>query len=170
MPASLRVGAAAVAAVLVAAIPAFPAQAAPSNIAGKIVFLDPGHQGSMEGLSRQVPTGRGGTKECQTSGTSTTAGFPEHSFTWNVVLLMQQQLANAGVQVHLSRNNDNALGPCVDQRAEMANSLRPNAVVSVHADGGPAGGRRPDHRAQHRRPAALPDRRARRGVDARPRH
>ena len=53
---------------------------------------------------------------------------------------MQQQLANAGVQVHLSRNNDNALGPCVDQRAEMANSLRPNAVVSVHADGGPAGG------------------------------
>lgn len=66
--------------------------------------------------------------------------LPEHSFTWNVVLLMQQQLANAGVQVHLSRNNDNALGPCVDQRAEMANSLRPNAVVSVHADGGPAGG------------------------------
>ena len=49
---------------------------------------------------------------------------------------MQQQLANAGVQVHLSRNNDNALGPCVDQRAEMANSLRPNCVVSVHADGG----------------------------------
>lgn len=53
---------------------------------------------------------------------------------------MQQQLANAGVQVHLSRNNDNALGPCVDQRAEMANSLRPNCVVSIHTDGGPAGG------------------------------
>ncbi len=112
-----------------------------AGLAGAVVYLDPGHNGANDSsISKQVPTGRGGTKDCQTSGTSTTAGFPEHSFTWNVVLLMQQQLANAGVQVHLSRNNDNALGPCVDQRAEMANSLRPNAVVSVHADGGPAGG------------------------------
>ena len=112
-----------------------------AGLSGAVVFLDPGHNGANDSsITKQVPTGRGGTKDCQTSGTSTAAGFPEHSFTWNVVLLMQQQLTNAGVQVHLSRSNDNALGPCVDQRAEMANSLRPNAVVSVHADGGPAGG------------------------------
>jgi N-acetylmuramoyl-L-alanine amidase len=41
----------------------------------------------------------------------------------------------------MSRGNDNALGPCVDERAAMANALRPNAVVSIHADGGPPTGR-----------------------------
>ena len=141
MPASLRVGAAAVAAVLVAAIPAFPAQAAPSNIAGKIVFLDPGHQGSMEGLSRQVPTGRGGTKDCQASGTSTEDGLAEHTFAWDTTLRLRQALTALGVRTAMSRGDDTGPGPCVDERAAMANSVRPNAVVSIHADGGPPTGR-----------------------------
>jgi N-acetylmuramoyl-L-alanine amidase len=33
------------------------------------------------------------------------------------------------------------LGPCVDQRAAMANALHPDAIVSIHADGGPPEGR-----------------------------
>jgi N-acetylmuramoyl-L-alanine amidase len=41
----------------------------------------------------------------------------------------------------MSRGNDNALGPCVDERANMANALRPNAILSIHADGGPPSGR-----------------------------
>jgi N-acetylmuramoyl-L-alanine amidase len=45
------------------------------------------------------------------------------------------------VRTAMSRNNDNALGPCVDERANMANALRPNAIVSLHADGGPPTGR-----------------------------
>ena len=45
------------------------------------------------------------------------------------------------VRTAMSRGNDNALGPCVDQRAEMANALHPDAVLSVHADGGPPSGR-----------------------------
>ncbi|MFB1294382.1 Rv3717 family N-acetylmuramoyl-L-alanine amidase [Mycobacterium sp. pW049] len=141
MPACLRVGAAAVAAVLVAATPAFPAQAAPAAIAGKIVFLDPGHQGSMEGLSRQVPTGRGGTKDCQASGTSTEDGLTEHTFTWDTTLRIRQALTALGVRTALSRGDDTGPGPCVDERAAMANSIRPNAVVSIHADGGPPTGR-----------------------------
>src|SRR6478672_7701833 len=40
-----------------------------------------------------------------------------------------------------SRGNDNALGPCVDHRAAMANALHPDAIVSIHADGGPPEGR-----------------------------
>ncbi len=40
-----------------------------------------------------------------------------------------------------SRGNDNALGPCVDQRAAMANALHPDAIVSIHADRGPPEGR-----------------------------
>jgi N-acetylmuramoyl-L-alanine amidase len=107
-----------------------------------IVFLDPGHNGANDSsISRQVPTGRGGTKNCQESGTSTDNGYPEHTFTWDTTLRIRQELSALGVRTAMSRGNDTGLGPCVDERAEMANSLKPNAIVSIHADGGPPTGR-----------------------------
>ncbi len=118
------------------------ATAAPSNIAGMVVFIDPGHNGSNDAsISRQVPTGRGGTKDCQTSGTSTNTGYQEHTFNWDTALRVRAELNALGVRTAMSRGNDNALGPCVDQRAEAANAMRPNAIVSLHADGGPPNGR-----------------------------
>ena len=143
VPASLRVGAAIAAGLLIAASTLVsPASAAPANIAGMIVFLDPGHNGSNDAsISRQVPTGRGGTKDCQASGTSTDDGYPEHTFTWDTTLRIRQALAALGVRTAMSRGDDTGLGPCVDERAAMANSLRPNAIVSIHADGGPPTGR-----------------------------
>ena len=119
-----------------------PPDAGASAIAGMIVFLDPGHNGANDAsINRQVTNGRGGTKECQTSGTTTDHGYPEHTFNWDVVLAIRTALTQYGVRTALSRGNDNALGPCVDQRAEMANAIHPDAVVSIHADGGPADGR-----------------------------
>jgi N-acetylmuramoyl-L-alanine amidase len=118
------------------------ATAAPSNIAGMVVFIDPGHNGSNDAsISRQVPTGRGGTKDCQASGTSTNSGYQEHTFTWDTALRLRAELNALGVRTAMSRANDTGLGPCVDARANMANSLRPNAIVSIHADGGPPSGR-----------------------------
>jgi N-acetylmuramoyl-L-alanine amidase len=143
VPASLRVGVLTAASVLVAASTLVgPASAAPANIAGMIVFLDPGHNGANDAsISRQVPTGRGGTKDCQASGTSTDDGYPEHTFAWDTTLRIRQALTALGVRTAMSRGDDTGLGPCVDERASMANSLRPNAVVSIHADGGPPTGR-----------------------------
>ncbi|MCW2628580.1 N-acetylmuramoyl-L-alanine amidase [Mycobacterium sp.] len=92
-------------------------------------------------INRQVVNGRGGTKECQTTGTTTDTGYPEHSFNWDVVLRIRAELTQLGMRTAMSRANDNALGPCVDQRAAMANGLRPDAIVSIHADGGPPDGR-----------------------------
>jgi N-acetylmuramoyl-L-alanine amidase len=140
----LRVGVAAAAAVIAAAplVSAPDAPAAPASIAGMIVFLDPGHNGANDAsINKQVPTGRGGTKECQTSGTTTDSGYSEHSFNWEVALRVRAMLSQLGVRTAMSRGNDNALGPCVDERAAMANELHPNAIVSIHADGGPASGR-----------------------------
>ncbi len=118
------------------------AHSAPGSVAGMIVFLDPGHNGANDaGMTRQVPTGRGGTKDCQASGTSTDAGYPEHTFNWDTTLRIRQALTNLGVRTAMSRGNDDQVGPCVDERAAMANSLAPNAVVSIHGDGGPATGR-----------------------------
>jgi N-acetylmuramoyl-L-alanine amidase len=116
--------------------------AAPSSIAGMVVFIDPGHNGANDdSMTRQVPTGRGGTKDCQASGTTTESGYPEHSFTWDTSLRIRQQLMKLGVGTAMSRGNDDAVGPCVDERAAMANALAPNAVLSIHADGGPSTGR-----------------------------
>lgn len=142
--ASLRVVAATFAGVLLAAssLAAPVATAAPGSVAGMIVFLDPGHNGANDAsITRQVSNGRGGTKDCQTSGTNTESGYAEHTFNWDTTLRVRAILHQLGVRTAMSRGNDDALGPCIDERAAMANSLRPNAVVSIHADGGPATGR-----------------------------
>jgi N-acetylmuramoyl-L-alanine amidase len=141
---SRRVGIRMVVGLLVAASTAIAptATATPSNIAGMVVFIDPGHNGANDAsIGRQVPTGRGGTKDCQASGTSTNSGYQEHTFTWDTALRVRAELNALGVRTAMSRSNDNALGPCVDQRAEMANALHPNAIISLHGDGGPASGR-----------------------------
>lgn len=139
----MRTASALAAGLLVAASTlAIPAHAAPANVAGMIVFLDPGHNGSNDAsISRQVPNGRGGTKDCQASGTTTDDGFPEHTFNWDTTLRIRQALTGLGVRTAMSRGDDTGLGPCIDERAALANSIQPNAIVSIHADGGPATGR-----------------------------
>ena len=120
-----------------------PAVAAPGpGPAERSVFLDPGHSGlSDSSITRQVPNGRDGTKDCQTTGTSTSSGYPEHAFNWDVVNRIRTRLEAQGVSVQLSRPNDTELGPCIDQRADEANAMKPDAIVSIHADGGPDWGR-----------------------------
>lgn len=114
---------------------------AAAGLAGTAVFLDPGHNAVNDAsITQQVPNGRGGTKQCQTSGAATTDGYPEHAFTWDVVQRISGSLNQMGVRTQLSRDNDSSVGPCVDQRAAMANAMRPDAIVSIHADGGPASG------------------------------
>ncbi|OBG61737.1 Rv3717 family N-acetylmuramoyl-L-alanine amidase [Mycobacterium sp. E3339] len=114
---------------------------ASAGVSGSSVFLDPGHNAVNDAsIGQQVPNGRGGTKECQTSGAAADDGYPEHAFTWAVVGLINDSLNQMGVRTQLSRGNDSSVGPCVDQRAAAANAMRPDAIVSVHADGGPASG------------------------------
>lgn len=115
--------------------------AAPAGAAGTAVFLDPGHNAVNDAsINQQVPNGRGGTKACQASGAATNDGYPEHAFTWDVVQRISGSLNQMGVRTQLSRDNDSSVGPCVDQRAAQANAMRPDAIVSIHADGGPPSG------------------------------
>ena len=112
-----------------------------AGIAGMAVFLDPGHNAVNDAsINVQVPNGRGGTKQCNTSGSATDDGYPEHAFTWAVVGLISGSLNQVGVHTQLSRDNDSSAGPCVDRRAALANAMRPDAIVSIHADGGPPSG------------------------------
>ncbi|MGV9366030.1 MULTISPECIES: N-acetylmuramoyl-L-alanine amidase [unclassified Amycolatopsis] len=117
----------------------------PSPVAaGKVVVLDPGHNGGNAAhpaeINRQVPAGRGQTKPCNTTGTATNAGYPEHAFTFDVAQRVGKALADKGIRVVYTRQDDTGVGPCVDRRAAIGNDADADAVVSIHADGSEAAG------------------------------
>lgn len=112
---------------------------APPPAVSGVVVLDPGHNGgnaaNPDAINRPVPAGRGRTKPCNTTGTATDAGFPEHAFTWAVSLRVRDILTARGVRVVLTRPSDTGVGPCVHERAAVGNDATADAVVSIHADG-----------------------------------
>lgn len=114
-----------------------------------MVVLDPGHDGGNAShpseINKQVPAGRGVTKPCNTTGTSTNAGYPEHAFTWDVAKRVGDALSAHGIQVVYTRLNDTGVGPCVDQRAAIGNQAAAAAVVSIHGDGSESPGARGFH-------------------------
>lgn len=116
--------------------PAAAAPAAGTSLAGKTVFLDPGHQGGAGGhqLNKQVPDGRGGTKDCQTTGATGVNGAAEHTVNWQVAQLVKAGLESQGARVVLSRQDDTGWGGCVDERAAAASRSGAAVAVSLHAD------------------------------------
>jgi N-acetylmuramoyl-L-alanine amidase len=102
-------------------------------------MLDPGHNGGNASrpseIDKPVPAGRGQTKPCNTTGTSTNAGYPEHAFTWDVAQRVGAALSAHGIRVVSTRGNDTGVGPCVDERAALGNQSGAAAVVSIHGDG-----------------------------------
>ncbi|MGH3832824.1 MAG: N-acetylmuramoyl-L-alanine amidase [Pseudonocardiaceae bacterium] len=116
----------------------------PATLKGTTVVLDPGHNGANGShpaeVNRPVPNGRGGTKECDTTGTSTDGGYPEHALNWDVALRVRDALTARGVRVVLTRPDDAGVGPCVNDRAAIANRAGAEAIVSIHADGAPPSG------------------------------
>jgi N-acetylmuramoyl-L-alanine amidase len=120
---------------------ALGAPRAAAGVAGMTVALDAGHNAVNDAsINEQVPNGRGGTKACNTSGTAADDGYAEHAFNWAVVGLINGSLNQMGVRTGLTRGDDSSTGPCVDERAAQANAIHPDAIVSIHADGGPPSG------------------------------
>ncbi len=119
-----------------------PVAAVPAAAEAPVVVLDPGHNGGNgqdpRAVNRQVPDGRGGTKPCNTTGTATNAGYPEHAFTFDVATRVAKRLDAAGVRVVLTRPDDEGVGPCVDERGHAGETHDANAVVSIHGDGSAA--------------------------------
>ncbi|MEC3952815.1 N-acetylmuramoyl-L-alanine amidase [Nocardia sp. CDC153] len=121
-----------------------PAPAQPViPLPGRTVVIDPGHNGGgaahPDQINAQVPDGRGGTKPCNTTGTSGNDGYTEHEFNWDVGQRVRDLLAARGFHVVMSRDSDDGVGPCVDERGTLGNRVGAAAVVSIHADGASAG-------------------------------
>ena len=124
-----------------------PARLAPTAtgiLHGKVGVVDPGHNGGNSAaasiISRLIWNGRE-TETCDTTGTQTDSGYTEALFNWNVALYLTAGLRAEGATVVLTRTSNTGVGPCVTQRAAIGNAVHANAVISIHADAGPPGGR-----------------------------
>jgi N-acetylmuramoyl-L-alanine amidase len=110
-------------------------------LSGKVVVLDPGHNlNNSSSINRIVNAGNGVFKACDTTGTATDAGYPEHAFTWDVANRAAVILRAEGATVVFTRTSDTGIGPCITTRAQIGNDAHANVFIAIHADGGPAGG------------------------------
>ena len=120
-------------------------------LAGKTVALDPGHNGGNGSHPAEI-------------------NRPESAFNFDVSQRLAQLLSQAGARVVLTRTDDTGVGPCITERAAIGNRAKADAAVSIHADGGPVGGRRfhviePALIAGHTEPIVAPSQRL--GLDLR---
>ncbi len=127
--------------------PAAPAPAGAAiqglPLSGRVITLDPGHNGGN--FTHPLQIGRlvndgNGEKECDTTGTAAPDGYREADFNWNVAIRLRALLLGAGARVVMTRQSNTGVGPCITQRAAIGNRAHSDAAISIHADGGPPGG------------------------------
>lgn len=129
-------------ALLVSAVPA----SADTSLAGRTIHVDAGHNGANgrnpQIINRLVDAGNGIRKPCNTTGTQTNDGrLTESAFNLRVAMHLRAKLRARGANVVMTRMTDRGVGPCIDERAAIGNRAKADAVISIHADGGPPGGR-----------------------------
>ena len=117
---------------------------APLPLLGKIVGIDPGHNGqnyaAPQFIDQPVWNGRA-AEACDTTGTAADSGYSEAQFNFNVAIDLQADLGAEGAQVVLTRPDNAGVGPCVTTRASIIDNARADVAVDIHADGGPPAGR-----------------------------
>ena len=115
-----------------------------SPLAGKVVGIDPGHNGlnytAPQIINQPIWNGRE-EESCDTTGTATDSGYTEAQYNFNVATYLQADLEAEGARVVMTRPNNSGVGPCVTTRAAIINDAHANVAVDIHADGGPVNGR-----------------------------
>ena len=113
-------------------------------LAGKIVGIDPGHNGGNftdpDAIARQIWNGAE-WEACDTTGTTTDGGYTEAQFNFNVAKYLRADLMRDGARVIMTRTSNTGVGPCVNRRAEIINAAHADVAVDIHADGAAASGR-----------------------------
>jgi N-acetylmuramoyl-L-alanine amidase len=113
-------------------------------LAGKVVGIDPGHNGrnytDTGFINHLIWNGRN-EEACDTTGTETDGGYTEAQYNFNVATYLTADLRAEGARVVLTRDSNDGIGPCVTTRSEIINRAHANVAIDIHADGGPPGGR-----------------------------
>jgi N-acetylmuramoyl-L-alanine amidase len=107
---------------------------------GKIIGIDPGHNGRNHlypaYLAQQVWNGRE-WEDCDTTGTETDGAHPytEALFNFRVATYLRADLLKDGAKVVMTRTTNTGRGPCVNKRSFIINDAHANVAVDIHADG-----------------------------------
>jgi N-acetylmuramoyl-L-alanine amidase len=113
-------------------------------LAGKVVGIDPGHNGrnytDPAYIDHLIWNGRE-QEACYTTGTETDGGYTEAQFNFNVASYLAADLRAEGAKVVLTRKTNRGVGPCVTRRSQILNRAHADVAIDIHADGGPAAGR-----------------------------
>jgi len=119
-------------------------ESASKPLAGKVVGIDPGHNGDNGAdpayINQIIWNGRE-SETCDTTGTKTASGYTEAKFNFNVARYLRADLRAEGARVVMTRTNNHGVGPCVNRRARILDDAHASVAVDIHADGGPAWGR-----------------------------
>jgi len=112
-------------------------QSAQLPLRGKIVGIDPGHNGGNyidpAYLAWQVWNGLE-WESCDTTGAETTGGYAEALFNFRVAEYLRADLIRDGARVVMTRTTNDGVGPCVDRRSAIINGGHANVAVDIHAD------------------------------------
>src|ERR1700761_4643238 len=116
----------------------------PHPLAGKVVGIDPGHNGGnfSDPSFINAPVWNGREEEaCDTTGTETDGGYTEALFNFRVASYLRRDLEAEGAKVVMTRRTNTGVGPCITRRAQILNKAHADVAIDIHADGGPAEGR-----------------------------
>lgn len=114
----------------------------PLPVKGRTIAIDPGHNGrNAEHPSEinQLVDAGGFRKACNTSGTNSNDGsLSESELNFDVGKRLRKRLERSGATVVMTRSDEDGVGPCVNERAQIGNEAGADLVVSIHADGNEA--------------------------------
>jgi N-acetylmuramoyl-L-alanine amidase len=113
-------------------------------LTGKVVGIDPGHNGGnfSDPSLINAPVWNGREEEaCDTTGTETDGGYTEALFNFRVASYLRRDLVAKGAKVVMTRRTNDGVGPCITRRAEILDKAHADVAIDIHADGGPAEGR-----------------------------
>src|SRR6516225_1750647 len=112
-------------------------RSASKPLAGKVVGIDPGHNGDNGAdpayINQIIWNGRE-SETCDTTGTQTASGYTEAKFNFNVARYLRAALRAEGARVVMTRANNHGVGPCVNRRARIIDDAHANVAIDIHAD------------------------------------
>lgn len=105
------------------------------GVEGRVVCIDPGHQGVANSSQEPIGPGATQTKPCVSSGTRGTVAGPESGVNLDVALRLHDILTSNGVIVVMTRTTQN-VDLCNSERAAIANRCHADLFIRLHCDAG----------------------------------